>query len=335
MSRKKKDNAETSIDGGLVSKLMEKFGESILPDVRGDTIDAVSLGSLSLDVATGIGGIPKGRFTEIYGPEGTGKTTLALQAAMNEVQNGSNVLYIDAENLLSYGVISSMFGGVSVDKGKLILLQPKTAEDGFMIVEEALNSLDFSLIVIDSIAAMLPGEEARKDFDESSMMVMPRLLSRFLKRNQGVVNKKNTAVLLLNQIRDKVGTYTGGYTSPGGHALKHHTALIIALYKGGEIKQSEQKVGANTKFTVVKNKMSVPFISWEFPIIFGKGVDYYLDAVLFAEGCGVVSRSGSFYKFEDVTLGQGASNAADYLRKNKDVLDKIVKEVYNIYSHKE
>jgi recombination protein RecA len=334
MSRKKKDNAETN-DGGLVSKLVEKFGESILPDVRGDTIEAVSLGSLSLDVATGIGGIPKGRFTEIYGPEGTGKTTLALQAAMNEVQNGNNVLYIDAENLLSYGVISSMFGGVTVDKGKLILLQPKTAEEGFMIVEDALNELDFSLIVIDSLAAMLPGEEARKEFDESSMMVMPRLLSHFLKRNQGVVNKKNTAVLLLNQVRDKVGSYTGGYTSPGGHALKHHTALIIALYKGGEIKNADRKVGVNTKFNVVKNKMNVPFVSWEFPIIFGTGVDYHLDTVLFAEGCGVVSRSGAFYKFGDITLGQGSANAADYLRENKEVLDKIVEKVYNIYSQKE
>jgi recombination protein RecA len=334
MSKKRKDIVETG-EGELVSKLVAKFGESILPDIRGDAIEAVSLGSLSLDVATGIGGIPKGRFTEIYGPEGTGKTTLALQAAMNEVKKGSNVLYIDAENLLSYGVISSMFGGVPVDKGKLILLQPKTAEGGFMIVEEALNTIEFSLIVIDSIAAMLPGEEARKEFDESSMMVMPRLLSRFLKRNQGVVNKKNTAVLLLNQVRDKVGTYAGGYTSPGGHALKHHTALIIALYRGGEIKHSEQKIGVSTKFTVVKNKMSVPFVSWEFPIIFGKGVDYCLDTVLFAEGCGVVSRSGSFYKFGDVIIGQGASNAADYLRKNQDVLDKIVQEVYNIYSHKE
>jgi recombination protein RecA len=228
-----------------------------------------------------------------------------------------------------------MFGGVNVDKGKLILLQPKTAEEGFMIVEDALNELDFSLIVIDSLAAMLPGEEARKEFDESSMMVMPRLLSRFLKRNQGVVNKKNTAVLLLNQVRDKVGSYTGGYTSPGGHALKHHTALIIALYKGGEIKNADRKVGVNTKFNVVKNKMNVPFVSWEFQIIFGKGVDYHLDTVLFAEGCGVVSRSGAFYKFGDITLGQGSANAADYLRKNKEVLDKIVEEVYNIYSHKE
>ena len=315
------------MESNFLSDIIDKFGQSIVME-ESNKVDVISTGSLSLDVSTGVGGLPRGRFTEIYGPEGSAKTTMALTMAKNVTLAGGKVLYIDAEIMLSYEAIESMLG-FSFDKDLFILIQPETGEQAFMIIEEALKAGGFSLIVVDTVAALEPKAEKDKDFDKATMAEISRMLPKFFRRNGANVKNSNVAVVLLNQVRDKVGSYTQGYNSPGGHALKHHTSMIIALTKGITMKVGDRPIGIMTKFVIKKNKLSAPFRSYTIPIVFGKGIDYYSDAVDFCSMLGVIKKSGSFYKFEDVKLGQGKLQAGDYLENHKETLDKIIERVYN------
>jgi recombination protein RecA len=262
----------------------------------------------------------------------SGKTTLALTAAKGVVEKGGKVLYIDAENMLSYGAIETMLG-YAFNEDTFILIQPETAEQAFMVIEAALKSDDFTFIVIDTVAALEPLAEKEKEFDKSTMAEISRMLPKFFRRNGATVREKNVAFLFLNQVRDKVGGYTQGYNSPGGHALKHHTSMIIALTKGETIKVGEKSTGILTKFVIKKNKMSAPFRSYMIPITFGKGIDKFSDAVDFCSMLGVIKKKGSYYKFEEVTIGQGKIAAGDYLEKHPETLDKIEKMVYNVLNN--
>ncbi len=329
MARKAKSEQLKESSDNFLDAIVEKFGDSVLSNIRGDNVEGMTTGSLSLDASIGIGGFPRGRFTEIYGPEGSGKTTTALTAADKEIENGGKVLYMDVENMLSFTAVTEMLGH-QVNKEKFILLQPETAEQAFMIIEKAITSGEFTLIVVDSIAALEPQDEKDKEFDEFTMASLSRLLAKFFRRNAADVKNSNVTVLLLNQVRDKIGSYTGGYNSTGGHALKHYASVIIALTKGQEIKQGEDKIGINVKFVVRKNKVGVPFRAYEIPIIFGKGVDYYTDAVSFCETLGIIKKGGAWYSFGDEKLGQGRNAAAEYLSNHKEVLDKIQEQLYNI-----
>jgi recombination protein RecA len=330
MARPKKVHAEQlkETSDTFLEAIVEKFGDNVLSNLRGDKIEAMTSGSLSLDASIGIGGFPKGRFTEIAGAEGTGKTTLALTTATKEIENGGRVLYIDTENMLSYYTIEQMLGK-TVDQGKLVLLQPELAEQALMIAEKGITSGEFTLIVIDTVAALAPQEEKEKEFDEFTMGQLPRLMAKFFRRDASDVKVANVAVLLLNQVRDKIGSYMGGYETPGGHAIKHYASVRVFLTKGTEIKQGEDKIGINSRFVIKKNKMGPPFRSFEIPIIFGKGVDYYTDAVSFCETLGILKKSGAFYKFEGETIGQGRNNTAQFLRDNPETLDKLEKLLYN------
>lgn len=314
----------------FISSIIDKFGESI---VVGDAtkVEVISTGSLSLDVSTGIGGLPRGRFTEISGPEGSGKTTLALTMAKNVTLGGGRVLYIDAEIMLSYDAIESMLG-FKFDRELFILIQPETGEQAFMIMEDAIAAGGFELIVVDTVAALEPSEEKKKEFDKSTVAEISRMLPKFFRRNGSDVKDANIAVVFLNQVRDKIGGYSHGYSSPGGHALKHHASMIISLTKGTTMKVGDNPIGILTKFVIKKNKLSTPFRSYFVPIIFGIGIDYYSDAVEFCSMLGVIKKKGSYYKFEEATLGQGKLQAGDFLKSNPAVLDKIVKEVYNALS---
>lgn len=316
----------------FIDSVLEEFGEDVLAE-KSDSINAVSTGCLSIDVSTGIGGFPRGRFTEVYGPEGSGKTTIALSMAKVAVENGEKVLYIDAENMLSYKAIEVMLG-YSFPKDMLVLIQPETGEQAFMIVEKAIESGEFSLVVIDTVAALEPKSEKEKNFDKATVAEISRMLPKFFRRNAAKVRSSDIAVVLLNQVRDKVGSYTQGYNSPGGHALKHHTSLIIALTKGETIKIADNPVGIMTRFVIKKNKMSAPFRGYTVPIIFGKGIDKYSDAVDFCTMLGVIKKNGSYYKFDGVTLGQGKLAAGEFLEKDKTTLDKIEEMVYNAVTSK-
>lgn len=330
MARPKKAREEQlkETSDSFLDAIVEKFGDSVLSNVRGDNIEAMTSGSLSLDASIGIGGFPKRRFTYIYGSEGTGKTTLALTTSLKEIKNGGKVLYIDAENMLSFATIEQMLSA-TVDKSKFILLQPETAEQAFMIIEKAITSGEFTLIILDTIAALEPQEEKEKEFNENTMMAIPRLLGRFFRRNAPDVKNSNVAVILLNQIRDDTKSYMGGFKSTGGHSLLHWSSVIIALTKGTEIKQGEDKIGINSRFVIKKNKMGPPFRSFEIPIIFGKGVDYYTDAVTFCETLGILKKAGAFYKFEGETIGQGRNNTAQFLKDNPETLARLEEMLYN------
>lgn len=315
----------------FVDSIIDEFGEEVIRG-KSSKIEVISTGSMSLDVSTGVGGLPKGRFTEIYGPEGSGKTTVALTASKDVVENGGKVLYIDAEHMLSYDAIETMLG-YRFDEESFVLVQAGTAEEAFMIMEKALESKEFTMIVVDTIAALEPKAEKEKEFDEFTMAEISRMLPKFFRRNAALVSRSNVAVVLLNQVRDKVGSYTQGYNSPGGHALKHHTSMIIALTKGQEIKAGDKSVGILTKFVIKKNKLSAPFRSYLIPIIFGKGIDIYSDTVDFCSMLGVVKKKGSYYRFNDEILGQGKIAAGAYLEKHPETMDQIKEMVYNVINN--
>lgn len=331
MGRKPKIREEQlrETGGDFLEEIIDKFGDDILSNLRGDKVEAMTSGSLSLDASIGIGGFPRGRFTQVAGPEGSGKTTIALSAAFKEIENGGKVLYLDAENMLSHASIEQMLGS-PVNKDKLLLLQPETAEQAFMIAEKAITSGEFTSIIIDTIAALEPNDEREKEFDEFTMASLSRLLAKFFRRNASNVKKYNVAFILLNQVRDDLKSYMGGYKFPGGHALAHYCSVIIPLTKGQDIVQGEEKIGINTKFVIKKNKLGPPFRSYLIPIVFGKGVDYHTDAVSFCETLGIIKKNGAFYKYEGETIGQGRNAAAQFLRENPETLDKIIKELYNV-----
>jgi len=318
------ENLDVEInENDLLDSVLKKFGESLVP--QEEKVKSISTGSFALDASIGIGGIPRGRFTEAYGPEGVAKTTLGLCTSKEVLKNGGSVLYIDAEVMLSYGTIESMVGE-TFDPKRFILIQPDTAEEAFIIVEDLIGKVD--LVVIDTIAALEPLAEKKKDLTDSTVAEISRLLPKFFRRNAPAVKKSDTAFLLLNQVRDKVGSYTQGYNSPGGHAMKHWASVIIALTKSGDIEVSGEKVGVKSKFVIRKNKLAPPFRSFTIPITFGKGVDYYMDLLEFTEMLGVVQKGGSYYKFEGETIGQGKFAASEYLENNPEVTKRIIEQTY-------
>ena len=312
----------------FLSDIVDRFGDAVLVDDT-DKVDVIPTGSLSLDVSIGVGGIPRGKITEVFGSEGGGKTTLALSIVKNALKLGLRALYIDAENMLDYGLLKDMIGE-NLNKDQLVILNPDTAEDAFNMIEMGLQSGDFELIILDSVGSLAPKKEQEDDFEDANVGLLARLVSKFLRRNSHVVSEKNIALVLLNQVRAKIGAYMASFETPGGHALKHFTSLRISLSRGQEMKVGNKTVGIMTKFVIKKNKLSAPFRSYTIPIVFGKGIDTYSDTVDFCSMLGVVKKKGSYYKFEDTTIGQGKLAAGDFLEKNPEILDKITKSVYNV-----
>lgn len=290
--------------------------------------DIIPTGSLALDVSTGVGGIPRGKLVELFGAEGTGKTTLALEISRNAIEMGGKVLYIDVENMLDYKYASKISGDSTFKN--LIIARPDTAEDAFMAAEAGINSKDFTLIIFDSVGALAPKKEKDDEFEDANVALVPRLMSKFLRRASFRIRENNVGFIFINQVRDKIGGYVQGYNTPGGHALKHFTSLIIALNKGREIKAGEETIGSFVKFVIKKNKLAPPFRSHVIPFIFGEGIDRYKDFLTFSEMVGAVQKAGAYYKFEDETLGQGVNKTVEYLKEHPEVLDKIRNVVYTI-----
>jgi recombination protein RecA len=312
----------------FLSDIVDKFGDAVLVE-NTDKVDVIPTGSISLDVSIGVGGIPRGKITELFGSESSGKTTLAMSIVKNALKLGLRSLYIDAENMLDYGLLKDMVGQ-EFTKDQLVILNPETAEDAFNMIEMGLGSGDFELIVLDSVGSMAPKKEQEDDFEDANVALLARLVTKFLRRNAHVIAEKNIALLLLNQVRSKIGAYMASFETPGGHALKHFTSLRISLSRGVEMKVGNETVGIMTKFVIKKNKLSAPFRSFTIPIVFGKGIDEFSDAVDFCSMLGVIKKKGSYYKFEDINLGQGKLQAGDYLEKNPETLAKIKENVYNV-----
>lgn len=316
----------------FVDEILDLFGEKVL-DNHTKTIEAISTGCLSLNTSIGVGGIPRGMITTMYGPEGSGKTTIALNTAKQVANAGDKVLYIDVENLLNTSLLKAVLGeDTNVDN--IIILTPDSAEDAFIMAEKGISSEEFKLVVIDSVGAMASRKEKEVDFDKDTMGQLPRIVSRFIKRNVYDIRTKNVAVLILNQVRDNVGSYVKSFKMPGGHQLYHESAVIISLTKGENlVKGKSEVIGIVTKFVIKKNKLAPPFRSFTIPILFGQGIDYFSDLIDFAKLLGVITLSGPYYKFNDQNLGKGKVETRENLMKSTETLDKIQETVYNIVNH--
>jgi len=311
----------------FIDEIIDKLGEDVLVG-KTEKVEPISTGSLSLDSSIGIGGIPRGRITEIYGPEGSGKTSLALSIARSAIKQGLRVLYIDAEFMIDYDVVTDLLGE-SLPEGSLVILHPETAEDNLVSCEIGIRSGEFQCIILDSIGALAPEAEKKKELTDANVGLLPKAMSVFLRRNMYAIGKNKVALIFINQVRDQIGSYVKTFSTPGGHALKHLASLRIALSKGEDIKQESEIVGINVRFVVKKNKLSAPFRSFTIPLYFGKGIDSIRDAVMFSEMLGIISRKGSYYVFEGNNLGQGMARTIETLRNDPDTLDKIKELCYN------
>jgi recombination protein RecA len=322
----------------FIKDLEKEFGKDILE--KRDGLNVIKTGSLALDLSIGVGGIPKSKFSEIYGPESSGKTTLGFSLCKSSITDGGNVLYIDSENALDFDYMQEVID-IDFDKvdstvmtnkengANILTVQPETGENALNILESGLISGEFNLIILDSVGALAPKREMEKDLEKATVAETPRLLSKFFRRSAYFVRRNDVAVVFLNQVRDKVGSYVGGYESPGGHAIKHYCAVRIQLGKGQAIKQEGESVGVLTPFTVKKNKVAPPFRASTFPIIYGKGIDSVRDTVEFAKFLGVIKLRGSHYIFNDEHIAQGMNNVVATLTNDTDTLDKIVEVCYN------
>jgi len=312
----------------FLEELIDKYGEEISISKHTEGVPVISTGSLAMDVSTGIGGVPRGRITEIYGPEGGGKTTICLHLSKNAIAQGSKVLYVDVENSLDFGYVEDVFG-FEPNEELFIVVQPASGEDALEIAEAGIDN-GFSLVIFDSIAAISPEKELEDPFDKDHVGLTPRLASKFLRRQGSNINKKNVAMVFTNQVRANIGSYLGDLTTPAGHALKHYTSLRIYTAYGGKIEEPKGNyIGQWLSFIIKKNKMARPYRAAKSVLIYGKGIDYCRYAIAFGSLLGVVKTRGSYYVFEDETIGLGMAKSANALRENQELLDKIANACYN------
>lgn len=289
-------------------------------------VEAISSGSILLDSCLGIGGYPKGRIVEIYGPESSGKTTLALTAVAEVQKKGGLAAYIDAENSIDPDYAKNL--GVNIDD--LILSQPDSGEEALEIVETLARSGVFSLIVVDSVAALVPQAELDGQMIDSSVGLQARMMSKAMRKITGLLNKNNCTVIFINQLREKVGViYGSNETTTGGRALKFFSSVRIDIRRSEAIKDGQNLIGNVANIKVVKNKVATPFKSCKVDIIYGQGISKEGELLDLAIGKGIVKKSGSWYEVYGDRMGQGRETAKTYLRENKDIFERIKSEVVN------
>ncbi len=306
-----------------MGQLEKSFGKGAIMrmgDSTRERIEAISTGSLSLDMCLGIGGLPKGRITEIYGPESGGKTTLALHCVAEAQRAGGVALYIDAEHAMDTEYARAL--GVDVDK--LYVSQPSNGEEALEIADTMIKSGAIDIVVIDSVAALVPRAEIEGEMGDSFVGIQARMMSQALRKLGGSLNKSNTAAIFINQLREKIGVMYGNpETTPGGRALKFWASVRLEVRKGDAIKVGTDQIGARTKVKVVKNKVAPPFKTAEFDMIFGKGISRSGDLLDVATIRGMVTRAGTYYNYGDVRLGQGRDKARDFLDDNVAIFKEL------------
>ena len=301
-----------------------KLGEGGLKD-----IDVVSSGSLALDIALGVGGYPKGRIIEIYGPESSGKTTFALHAIAEVQKTGGKAAFIDAEHALDPVYAKKL--GVNIND--LLLSQPDTGEQALEICEALVRSEAMSIIVIDSVAALVPQAEIEGEMGDSHVGLQARLMSQALRKLSGAINKTNTICIFINQLREKVGVMFGNpETTPGGRALKFYSSIRLDVRRAEQIKQGTDVIGNKTVVKVVKNKVAPPFKTAEVDIMYGEGVSKEGEIVDIASNLGIIDKSGAWFSYNGEKIGQGKENVKLLLKENKalfEVINSKVREHYN------
>ena len=296
--------------------------------------DVIPSGSISLDLALGIGGYPKGRIIEIYGPESSGKTTFALHAIAQAQKKGGRCAFIDAENALDPQYAKNL--GVNIDE--LLLSQPDNGEQALEITEALVRSGSISVIVIDSVAALVPQAEIEGEMGDSHVGLQARLMSQALRKLAGVINKTNTIAIFINQLREKVGVMFGNpEVTPGGRALKFYSSVRLEIRRSEAIKLGTDIVGNKTSIKVVKNKMAPPFKSCSVDIMYGEGVSHEGELVDLASEVGIIAKSGAWYSYNGEKIGQGKENVKELFKKNKELCDEIdakVREYYGLKANK-
>ena len=311
----------------VLSDIEKQFGKGAvmkLGEREHQKIDTIPSGSISLDIALGIGGYPKGRIIEIFGPESSGKTTFALHAIAEAQKKGGRAAFIDAEHALDPIYASKL--GVNIND--LLLSQPDNGEQALEICEALVRSGAISIIVVDSVAALVPQAEIEGEMGDSHVGLQARLMSQALRKLSGIVNKTNTVVIFINQLREKVGVMFGNpEVTPGGRALKFYSSIRLEIRKGEQIKLGSDAIGNRTNIKVVKNKMAPPFKACSVDIVYGEGVSITGEIVDLGVEAGVLDKSGAWYSYNGDKVGQGKENVKEWLKNNPKMKEEIEKKV--------
>ena len=311
-----------------LSQIEKKFGKGSIMRLGEDSVstpvDCIPTGAISLDLALGIGGIPRGRVTEIFGPEMSGKSTISLHIIAEAQKRGGAAAYIDAEHAFDPGYAAKC--GVKVDE--LIFSQPDTGEQALEITEHLVSSGAVDVVVIDSVAALVPRAELEGDMGDAHVGLQARLMSQALRKLSATIHRSQTAVIFINQLREKVGVFFGNpEVTPGGRALKFYSSVRIDLRRVETIKKGDELVGSRVKAKIVKSKVAPPFKNAEFDIMFAQGVSGEGCLLDLGVGVGLLQKTGAFYSFGDTRLGQGRENARDYLTEHKEVAREIERQI--------
>ena len=327
MTNKKNDDKQKALDSAL-SQIERQFGKGSIMKLGGENaiqeIESTSTGSLGLDIGLGIGGLPKGRIIEIYGPESSGKTTLTLHCVAEEQKKGGVCAFVDAEHALDPQYAKKL----GVDLDELLISQPDTGEQALEITDTLVRSGAVNMVVVDSVAALTPKSELEGDMGDSSVGVQARLMSQAMRKLTGSISRSNCMVIFINQIRMKIGVMFGSpETTTGGNALKFYSSVRLDIRRIGAIKDRDEVVGNATRVKVVKNKVAPPFKQVEFDIMYGEGISKNGELLDLGVKAGIVDKSGAWYSFGDERIGQGRENAKVFLSENKaialEIEDKI------------
>jgi len=317
---------EKAVNAAMV-QIERQFGKGSIMKLGSSTVvdvPVISTGSLALNKALGIGGLPRGRVIEIYGPESSGKTTLALHAVAEAQRQGGVVAFIDAEHALDTSYARKL--GVNCDD--LLVAQPDTGEQALEIADMLVRSGALDIIVIDSVAALVPRAEIEGEMGDSHMGLQARLMSQALRKLTGTISKTKTSVIFINQIRMKIGVVFGNpETTTGGNALKFYASVRLDIRRIGSIKDGQEIVGNRTRVRVVKNKMAPPFTEAEFDILYGEGISQTADLIDTGVMAGIIEKSGSWYSYDGERVGQGRRNAQNFLKDNPDILNSVLDKV--------
>ena len=326
MAEKKEKGKGGPVEDAIL-EIQTKFGEGSimrLGQSKKVNVPAIPTGSLSLDIALGVGGVPRGRVIEIYGPESSGKTTLAQHVVANVQKAGGVAAFVDAEHALDPEYAKK----TGVDVNTLLISQPDSGEEALDIVEMLVKSGGVDVVVVDSVAALTPRAEIEGEMGQQHMGLQARLMSHALRKLTSVVAKTNTTVIFINQIRMQIGVFFGNpETTPGGKALKFYASVRIDIRKAAPIKKGEDIVGNMVKVKIVKNKVAAPFKTAEFSIMYNEGISYEMDVINLAVKHGIIAKSGSWLVYEDAKIGQGLDAARQALKADKKMADKIVAEI--------
>ncbi|BBB48920.1 recombinase RecA [Pelolinea submarina] len=323
----KGDEAKQAVLNKALDDITKRYGEGSivrLGDAHHLEVAAIPTGSISLDIALGVGGVPRARVTEIYGPESSGKTTICLHLAAEAQKMGGTVAFVDMEHALDPAYASK----VGVDIENLLISQPDTGEQALEIVQTLVRSGALDLVVVDSVAALVPQSEIDGDMGDATMGMQARLMSQALRKLSGAINQTRTAVVFTNQLRQKIGVYFGNpETTPGGMALKFYASVRMDVRRIQSIKSGAEITGNRTRVRVVKNKVAPPFRTAEFDIMYNEGISRAGDIIDLGSTLDVITKRGAFYSFGDTRIGQGRENAKEFLRQNPELFADIEKAV--------